>query len=107
MSMSLWPTIALVNLTATSHCSRRRPAVIHRRSGLELLFQCTIIRAAGLGRVPGKTPVGSYSVTCFGIITVEPWGFATGENVRIFRQQSSSRERQHPKPAEWKTFWVY
>jgi hypothetical protein len=59
------PKIAPLNITATSYWSRRgffrfrrRPAFILRRSGLALLFPyISLLKAARLGRLPGKQPV--------------------------------------------------
>jgi hypothetical protein len=63
--MPIRPTIAPLNITATSYWSRRgfyrfrrRPALILRRSVIRLLFPyCSFIKAARLGRLPGKQPV--------------------------------------------------
>jgi hypothetical protein len=72
MSVSVRVTIALVNVTATSYPSRRgfsrfvrRPDFILRRSGLTLLFCCSLLWASRLVRIPGKTPVSPCPVTGF------------------------------------------
>jgi hypothetical protein len=64
------------NVTLHSKTSSRHSSQIRSRAAVPVFPHS----GCWSGRVPCKGPVGSYSVTCFGVITVEPWVSATEEN---------------------------